>query len=111
MIKKSVVEELAQKAIMSGNPYKQKAVQFYVDMRPMYLYVGCRMTEAEIDAEYIKTAKKDIENGYKERMVGYYDKWYRYNRADEGRAYDLGVRYAADQPKCSAEFNIIPCIY
>lgn len=111
MIKKATITELAQRALMSGNPYREAAVRFYIDMIPMYLYADEKMTQEQIDQAYFETAKKDIECGYKDRMVGYYDKWYRYNRMDEGRAYDLGVHYAISQPKCSAEFNIIPCVF
>jgi hypothetical protein len=35
--------------------------------------------------------KKDERRGYLDRMAHCYDKWYRYNRSDNGMAYDLGV--------------------
>jgi hypothetical protein len=37
-----------------------------------------------------KTIKQDIEKGKADKKAGYYDKWYRYNRNDEGTAYDEG---------------------
>ena len=40
-------------------------------------------------------------------MGGYYDKWYRYNRYDEGRAYDEGVKIATTYKKCPSEMHII----
>lgn len=35
--------------------------------------------------------------GFKDAEAGYYDKWYRYNRADEGKRYDEGVLEAIRQ--------------
>lgn len=34
-----------------------------------------------------QTNVNDFNQGQKERMIGYYDKWYRYNRSDDGAAY------------------------
>lgn len=34
--------------------------------------------------------QKDIEQGMQDCKVGIYDKWYRYNRQDDGQAYDAG---------------------
>ncbi len=110
-IAQAKVNELAVRALESGNPYIKKATKYFIGSTPMFLYAGEHMTKEEIDKAYIETAKKDIRNGYNERAVGYYDKWYRYTRADEGRAYDLGVRLAADTAGCSEEFNIIPCVH
>ena len=36
-------------------------------------------------------AEEDFEAGYRDRKAGYYDKWYRRFRPDEGTAYDRGV--------------------
>ena len=107
---KQQIKEAVAKAIASGNPYIKKSVQFFIDHTPMYLYAGQMMTKEQLDTEYAKTAEHDIQMGYKDRMVGYYDKWYRYSHADEGRAYDLGVRIATASPKCPEEFNIIGCM-
>lgn len=38
------------------------------------------------------TRSTDAERGYKDRLAGYYDKWYRYNRPDGGALYDEGYR-------------------
>ena len=107
MIKKADINALAERALQYGNPYIEKATMFMIDRAERYIYADKIMTRAELDNAYLETAKKDIECGYRDRMVGYYDKWYRYSHADEGRAYDLGVRYATEQPKCSGEFHII----
>lgn len=32
--------------------------------------------------------------GFKDAVSGYYDKWYRYNRKDNGKRYDEGVQAA-----------------
>lgn len=91
------------------NPYKVKAIKFFLDGKTKYIYNDEVMTEEEISAAYIQTASKDMKNGYEERMVGYYDKWYRYCHSDQGRAYDEGQKLATTNPKCSKEFNIIEC--
>ena len=93
---KKDIAALAEKALNAGNPYYRT-------------HPEC--DRAELDAEYIKTASKDIECGYRDRMVGYYDKWYRYNRADEGRAYDLGVRKAVETEGCADGMRIIEDAY
>lgn len=109
-ITKAQIKELAIEALRRGNPYEAKAIKYRIGYTPMFLYAGTRMTKEQIDQAYLETACKDIINGYNERGVGYYDKWYRYTRADQGRAYDLGVRLAADTAGCAEEVNIIPCI-
>lgn len=35
-------------------------------------------------------ARKDYQAGRMDRRFGIYDKWYRYNHRDEGKAYDEG---------------------
>ena len=49
----------------------------------------------------------DETRGYKDRLAGYYDKWYRYNRADNGAAYDRGCVKAVDSGKCPDYFTSI----
>ena len=110
-ITKKQVEELAAKALERGNPYIKAAIKYMVGGKPMYLYANEKMTKEDIDKAYIETASKDIKWGYEQRGVGYYDKWYRYNRADEGRAYDMGVWLAANTDGCKELFDIIECAY
>ena len=105
------LKELAQKALDAGNPYIARAIRFFVDGSDRYIFGGKAETKETLDAEYSKTATKDIQRGYEERMGGWYDKWYRYSRADEGRAYDLGVKLAASRDNCKAEMTIIECAY
>ena len=107
-ISDDILQQKSFEALSGGNPYKKICIHFYVDMEDRYLLRdGAVLTEPELNLEYINTAKKDIQSGYNDRMVGYYDKWYRYERADEGRAYDIGCRLAMENPKCSDEFHII----
>ncbi len=42
--------------------------------------------------------KNDFESGRKDHNAGYYDKWYRWNRKDNGRAYDDGFNSVAGKP-------------
>lgn len=105
------ITELATKALEKGNPYISKAIKYMIGGQPMFLYANEKMTKDDIDKAYMETAAKDIQWGYEQRAVGYYDKWYRYNRADEGRAYDLGCWLAANTANCKELFQIIECAY
>jgi len=49
----------------------------------------------------------DEQRGYKDRLAGYYDKWYRYSREDDGAAYDKGVVKAVNSGKCPDYFTLI----
>ena len=49
----------------------------------------------------------DEQRGYKDRLAGFYDKWYRYNRPDDGAAYDKGCLRAVDSGKCPDHFTLI----
>ena len=64
-------------------------------------------TESEVQAMQAETADKDEAYGFADRMNGIYDKWYRYNRRDEGAAYDKGQKRAALSNDCPDAFNII----
>ena len=110
-ITKAQIEQFAKEALLRGNPYIKKAIRYNIGNVAMYLYAGQSMTKEEIDTAYLETARKDVKHGYEERSVGYYDKWYRYSRADEGRAYDFGVRFAASIGGCPEDMQIIPCIH
>lgn len=72
-----------------------------------YLVGRESLTQSEYDAQRAKIAAKDEEYGYHDRMNGIYDKWYRYNRRDDGAAYDRGQYRAAQSCDCPEEFNII----
>lgn len=104
---KKQFENKAKELCAEYNPYIKNCIEYAIDGSPRYLYGDVSLTKEQIDAEYIKTASKDIQKGYEERMVGYYDKWYRYSRSDEGCAYDAGQRIASSSPKCPEHFNII----
>ena len=54
-----------------------------------------------------QTEVNDFIAGKKERMAGYYDKWYRYNRRDDGAAYDSGVKAAIASGKAKEAGIII----
>lgn len=108
MTKKEILE-WARKLEKSYNPYKVKAIKYHVGSEQRYVYANELMSESEIEKAYIDTAAKDIKKGFEERMVGYYDKWYRYSRADEGRAYDVGQNQATFDWRCPVEFHIIEC--
>jgi hypothetical protein len=49
----------------------------------------------------------DTARGKKDRLAGYYDKWYRYNRNDDGAAYDAGCVAAVGTGKCPDHFTLI----
>lgn len=107
---KKTFEDKARELVQRYNPYIAKSTQYAIGGVPMYIYAGESMTKEEIDTAYFETAVKDMQRGYEERMVGFYDKWYRYSHADEGAAYDAGVRMAADNPKCKPNCQYIECM-
>ena len=39
-----------------------------------------------------QTNVNDFNSGKNDKKAGYYDKWYRYNRKDDGAAYDDGFK-------------------
>lgn len=55
----------------------------------------------------METQRKDEAKGYKDRIAGYYDKWYRYNRSDDGAAYDAGCVKAVNSGRCGKDFTLI----
>lgn len=94
--------------------YNQRArfIPFNIDRVPYYLDKITNNVLSLSDLTSLTTAnyEKDEQKGYEDRMAGYYDKWYRYNRLDEGRAYDLGVQRALKDSKCPEEMIIVPSI-
>lgn len=50
---------------------------------------------------------KDYEAGKQDHKAGYYDKWYRWNRKDDGEAYDLGF----SSVKSDNDIKIIECMH
>ena len=67
-------------------------IEFFVDKEKHYL---CKITDkvytqADIDKMEQKRIKRDRKAGCSDCKAGYYDKWYRYNRKDGGKAYDEG---------------------
>lgn len=100
-------EEKARELVAAFNPYIKESIKYYIAMKPMFLWRDKQYTKEEIDNAYYETALKHIENGFKERMVGSYDKYYRYTYADEGKAYDAGQEMATKHPKCPKECFII----
>ena len=106
---KKTFEESARNLVERYNPYIHRATRYNIGDKKMFIYAGEHLTEEEINKAYYETAVKDIQAGYEQRMVGYYDKWYRYSHADEGAAYDAGVKLATSNPKCKDTFTIIEC--
>lgn len=56
----------------------------------------------------LTTEKRDENAGYNDRIAGFYDKWYRYNRVDNGAAYDKGCIKAVNSGKIKTDnFTLI----
>lgn len=102
------IENKARELVAEYNPYLAESIKYFIDMKPMFLYAGEAMTREEIDNAYLETALKDARKGFEERRAGYYDKYYRYSRTDEGKAYDAGQKIAADNYQCP-ELTVIEC--
>jgi len=54
-----------------------------------------------------KIEKLDEKRGYSDRKAGFYDKWFRYNRPDDGASYDIGCKKAVETGKCPDYFTLI----
>ena len=52
----------------------------------------------------------DKSAGFRDRMAGYYDKYYRYNRKDGGTSYDAGCAEAVKTEGCPGHCVIIEVI-
>lgn len=94
------------------NNQRERFIPFNIGKDKYYID---KVTEKMIsDEEFQKITsanyEKDKQRGYEDRKIGYYDKWYRYNRLDEGKAYDEGVRLALKEIDCPQEMYLIPCI-
>ena len=48
--------------------------------------------------------------GFRDATAGYYDKWYRHNRNDGGKAYDAGYGYARRIGRAKQEQYVIECM-
>lgn len=84
-----------------------KAIKYYVGgvEQVIHTLYGVVVTEEFLD----KVRAKNELAGYNERMVGYYDKWYRYNTFDNGASYDKGVRRAIAEGAVG-DCTIIECM-
>lgn len=93
-----------------------KGLQKFVRGRMTYYALGDRLyTEQELVIMDKRRQEQDEQKGYADRKAHYYDKWYRYNRSDDGAAYDRGVIRCVNEKhsaKWLAEddcFKIIEC--
>jgi hypothetical protein len=100
-------EAKAKELATAFNPYIQQSIPYAIGGEPRYLWREKSYTREQIDEEYVQTAIKHITSGYKERMTGYYDKYYRYTFSDNGAAYDAGCQMATQNPKCKKECTFI----
>lgn len=91
-------------------------VKYFIDGEPRYLVGNESLTQEAFDKIKSKTYEKDFEAGYRDRKAHYYDKWYRYNREDEGKAYDDGVQACVKESHDikwfleDENFHIIECV-
>jgi len=109
----------------ADNP-KMPRADIRKNLEPIMKVQGVEFNEAEFEKSYKQFSSarmgreyekskdsvntmydKDFAAGKRDRMIGYYDKWYRYNRNDDGSAYDDGVKAALKDPKCKGECQFI----
>ena len=91
---------------------RERFIPFSIGIVPYYVdkVTGNRLTVDEFERIVKSNYESDKQRGYKDRVSGYYDKWYRYNRLDDGAAYDEGQRMAIkDKGDELPEMIIIPC--
>jgi hypothetical protein len=72
----------------------QKDLQSQIDMQTQ----DSKKTKDINPPSESERIKNDFESGRKDHNAGYYDKWYRWNRKDNGRAYDDGFNSVAGKP-------------
>jgi hypothetical protein len=84
-----------------------QVINYYIGGKAakMHLVNGREVSERDVETMRAKNFKK----GYAERMIGFYDKWYRCNAFDGGESYDGGVAEALKQPDCVPDCQIIEC--
>lgn len=82
-----------------------KTIEYNVGNEKHYMIGSTDYTETQYKELQAKYEKK----GYEERMVGYYDKWYRYYTFDNGKSYDKGCMRAVETHKCVPDCTIIEC--
>ena len=89
-----------------------RLIKFFIDKEVKYLdsVTNEVLSQEDVDRLEKERVGRDRKAGYRDRLLGYYDKWYRYNRSDNGAAYDEGQKEALLNPNCSGEMVIIPCI-
>lgn len=82
----------------------ERLIEYYIGGRKSYLLPnGTKITEEELNA----LKEKNFQKGYKDRMAGFYDKYYRYNTFDSGASYDRGSQSATKEANCPEECQII----
>lgn len=75
-------------------------LQKFIRKDEVYYALGENLyTEAELVAMDEERQKADEQKGYDDRNAHCYDKWYRYNRSDDGAAYDRGVVRCVNEKK------------
>lgn len=107
-LRKGELKTAVSELVTAGNPYIGNSIQFFIDRQPRFIYKDKVYTSEELDEIYEQISTKDMQKGFSDRMVGFYDKWYRYNREDNGKAYDKGVELATKEDECSEEVTFIP---
>lgn len=60
--------------------------------------INQKMANAGLPSSNNASYDADFKAGQRDKKAGYYDKWYRYNRRDDGEAYDAGFK-SVDFPK------------
>jgi len=88
--------------------------KYFIGTETYYIINGESIAEKQIEEERIR---KDEQRGYEDRKSHCYDKWYRYNRSDNGKAYDRGVVKFVNEKHSKkwyeedeVEFRLIECM-
>ena len=88
-----------------------KYIRYFIDRKVHYIINGERFTEEQVE----EMREADRKRGYEDRKAHVYDKWYRYNRFDDGKAYDEGCVRCVNEKHSAKwfkddeeEFRIIP---
>jgi len=103
-------ERLIDLGFKAGNSFQNGRTRALNHIMNRAERAGVKLGNAPMDKlkrALAKTPADDEAAGYKDRLSGFYDKWYRYNRSDDGVAYDRGCKKAVDSGKCPDHFKLI----
>ena len=83
-----------------------KIIKYFIGGTPRYLIGGVSYTKEQLDELRDRLAgRRDRLAGRRDRRYGIYNEWFKKNRKDGGKAYNLGCKDVENEP-CIAEIVV-----